>query len=388
MKSANIAIIGAGLGGLTAAALLLRAGHRVRVYEQAPEIAEVGAGISLPPNASKVLTQLGLADALKSFSNLPREGRIINGATGEPIKVMPFGEAMKDRYGDYYYQAHRADLHELLLDTVRREDPDCVCVDHQFSDYREADDGVEIEFENQDRAHADIVIGADGVRSTLRSKLHGAESPRFTGYIVWRAIVPMESLPAIYGEPCSNVWVGPARNFTFYPLRGRSLLNCVMFAGDSDWKEEGWNIPAKVREIREAFAGYHDSVQRIIDVIPESECYKWALYDREPIAQWAKGRAVLMGDAAHPMLPFLGQGASMAIEDASILSDAISAASSVEGAFAEYERIRRDRANWVVLESREAGARFGSETPTPETFSADRAMRADQLYRFEPPALS
>ena len=385
MEHLNIAIVGGGLGGLTAAAFLLKSGHRVRVYEQASALREVGAGISLPPNAAKLIARLGLGEALRKTANIPHMGRLQNGKTGEMIQITPFGDDLHARYGEYYYQLHRADLLSLVRSLIDAVDPACIILNHRLESIEQNRDEVRLDFEGGQSTVADLIVGADGVRSRMRSLLCGPEDPRFTRFIAWRAIVPLDRLPESFAAAQSNVWIGPGRNVTYYPIRGKRLLNCVMFASDSDWTEEGWNLPARIEEIRAAYTGYHATIQTVIDSIPEDSCFQWALYDRDPIADWVAGRVALLGDAAHPMLPFLGQGASMAIEDAALLSGALRVAAAPDEALALYQQHRRDRANWVLLESRAAGERFVSPTPHAATFGKDGAMRANDLFGHEPP---
>lgn len=388
MKPLSIAIVGAGLGGLSLASLLGRAGHHVRVYEQAASIGEVGAGLSIPPNAARIIDEMGLLDQLRSLSNVPERGRIYNGRSGRVIKYAPFGEVVKKHFGEYYYQLHRADMIGILLEGARRIDPDTVMTDHVFERFEETPKGVRLFFENQPDRQADILIGADGIRSRIRSQICGPEAPVFTGYVAWRALIPMDSLPDYYKVPLSNVWIGKGRNITFYPIRGNRLLNCAIFASDQEWASEDWNVPAKVQDIRTAFSGYHQRVQTLIDAIPEDDCFKWGLFGREPTGNWSMGKVVLMGDAAHPMLPFLGQGASMAIEDASALARAISTQPDFDSAARLYLKHREERANWVLMESRAAGERFVSDAPNGNTFGKDGAMKMNKLFGYKTPEMA
>ncbi len=384
----DIAIAGGGIGGLTAALGLLRAGHRVRVYEQSDDPAESGAGLSIAPNAAAVLAALGLREDLLKISSRPEKGIIHDGFSGERLSTTPYGEAVREHFGDYYYQMPRASLYQLLSNAVSELDQDCIATGHRLLSYEQDDDGVSLEFAGQPSSRASALIGADGLRSKTRSCAQGEIPARFTRYIAWRALIPMANLPSSYAQSVSSVWVGQERNFVYYPLNDGALLNCVMFAGNSDWTGESWREKAAVEDIRTAFAGFHQQVQTVIDALPEDGCYKWALFDREPLQVWHHQRVALLGDAAHPMLPFLGQGASMALEDAAELIHGLNQHADVCDALAAYAQQRVERANWVLLESRDAGTRFAARTPTAETFSNDRAMQTGRLFGWRPPPLS
>lgn len=388
MGPTDIAIVGAGLGGLGLANLLVRAGHRVRVYEQAPVISEVGAGLSIPPNAARVVEQMGLLEQLRAASNIPERGRIYNGKTGRVIKFTAFGEKVRHFFGDYYYQLHRADMIDILKTGLEAQDPDAIQTDHVFERFEQTNAGVTLHFKNKPPAESSILIGADGIRSRIRAQICGEEAPFFTGYVAWRALIPSDRLPAYFRQPLSNVWIGKGRNITFYPIRGGALINCAIFASDQEWTEEGWSLPARAEDIKRAFEGYHRRVQELISAISDDQCFKWGLFGREPTKQWAQGNVVLLGDAAHPMLPFLGQGASMAFEDAGVLAATIAAMPDFPSAVQAYLEHREGRANWVLLESRAAGERFVADNPTGNTFGDDGAMKVRELFGYRTPSFA
>ncbi|MFK7955353.1 MAG: FAD-dependent monooxygenase [Lysobacterales bacterium] len=383
----DIAIAGGGIGGLTTALGLLKAGHNVRVFEQSDNPAESGAGLSIAPNAAAVLNALGLRERLLAISDLPERGCVYDGRTGEELSVTPYGEVVREHFGDYYFQTPRASIYRLLADEIRQLDPHCLRTGYRFESFEQTPDNVTLTFSDKPAEQAQVLIGADGLKSNTRACIHGDLPARFTRYIAWRALIPMARLDVSFREPVSRVWIGQERNFVFYPLDGGRLLNCVMFAGDSDWTDEGWRQKASVREIRQAYKGFHDTVQTVIDALPEDGCYKWAMFDREPLADWQSGRVALLGDAAHPMLPFLGQGASMALEDAAEMIHALNQHSDVAEALSAYGEARVERANWVLLESRASGARFASPKPSASLFSNDQAMQTGRLFGWRPPAL-
>lgn len=363
MNHLQIAIAGAGIGGLTAALGLQRAGFRVRVYEQAPRLMQVGAGLSLSPTAAHGLGFLGLADVLREHAYAPEEQFTRHYVDGRLLMVSNRGGSLMSRFGERYYLMHRADLHQGLAAAVRRNDAEAIQLGRPVRGVREDEDGVELDLGDGTVARADALVAADGQRSVVRERLFSPAPPRFTGYVAWRALVPMEQLPWLALEPRSGIFIGPGHMVNVYPVQRGRTLNVVAFAERSAWTEEGWSIPATVEELLAEFHDWTEDVRRILRAIPEGSLFRWGLFDREPLPRWHRGRVVLLGDAAHPVLPFLGHGAVLAIEDGVVLARAFAAAASVDEAFERYEAARRDRASFVFTESRKAVRIFHASDP-------------------------
>jgi salicylate hydroxylase len=359
----DVAIIGGGIGGLTAALALQRAGLCVRVYEQAPQLAEVGAGLSLSPTAVHGLNHLGLRDTLVRDAYAPEDQAVRHFRDGRPLVRINRGRTLLERYGERYYLIHRADLHDALVAAVRANDSAAIHLEHRIKSVEQRGERAYFEFENGTRADAGVLIGADGSRSVVRQHLFGAGDPQFTGYIAWRGLVPMEFVPPGVLNPPSGVFVGPRHLVNRYPVRGGKLLNFVAFAERNAWTEEGWSIRSTVAELLDEFKGWHEDVLTFMRHTPPEQLFKWGLFDREPLTAWTRGHVTLLGDAAHPVLPFLGHGAVLAIEDGVVLARALADSSTVEEALRRYEEARRPRATFVVLQSREAGKQFHHANP-------------------------
>jgi salicylate hydroxylase len=377
MRQLNIALIGAGIAGLTAARALQTHGCRVRVYEQADELGEVGAGLTISPNATHVLNALGLRQTLETIGMRPSRGGVKHWRSGETIVEILRGQEMLDRYGAAYYQVHRADLHAALAALVLAADPEALLLGHKFVEVRECTDGIEARFANGATVTADVLIGADGARSPVRTQVFGASQPRFTGYIAYRGLVATADLPAGLLEPSSCISIGPGHTFTRYLIRGGQTVNYVGLAERDDWREEGWSIRSSVEELLAEFAGWHEGVRAIIRATPPQSIFKWALFDRDPLPAWTRGHVTLIGDAAHPMLPFLGQGAAMGIEDALVLARAFAESDSVDEALQRYEAARRARTTYVMLKSRETARSYHGADP--DNYTAARHISAESL---------
>lgn len=363
MKDMHIAVVGAGIGGLTAALALQRSGFQVTVHEQAPELGEVGAGLSLSPSAAHALRWLGLGPALDAASYLPEDQAVRHYRDGRALQWTNRGRALLEKYGERYYLIHRADLHDALADAVRSNDSQAIRLNRRFTALAQTGSSVNLDFEEGESITVDAVIGADGSRSAVRRALFGADGPKYTGYIAWRGLVPMERVPPQVLDPPSGIFVGPGHLVNRYPVRSGKLLNFVAFAEREAWEEEGWSIRSTVEELTREFEGWHPDVRAFLAAVPPGLLFKWGLFDREPLKGWCRGRVALLGDAAHPILPFLGHGAVLAIEDAIVLGRAFVDSASIEEAFARYEAARIPRASFVVRESRNAVKVFHSHEP-------------------------
>ena len=339
----KVLIAGAGIGGLTAALAALRRGFDVEVYEQAPELREVGAGLQLSANGTRVFYELGVGEALKAHSceAAGKEIRLWN--TGESWKLFDLGKVSIERYGYPYFTVYRPDLLEVLLAAIGR---DRIHLGAKCVGLSQDADRVTLELDGGTTACGDCLIGADGVHSQVRQSLFGGDRPQFTGIVVWRGIVPMEKLPKHMARMVGSNWVGPGAHVVHYPLRAGKVMNFVGALERSDWQVESWSARGTTEELAADFAGWHDDIQALIRNIPAP--YKWALMTRPPMERWSVGRVTLLGDACHSMVPFLAQGAAMAIEDGFVLARALSGSGDVPVALRKYENARRERTRKAV----------------------------------------
>ena len=352
----RVLIAGGGIGGLAAALCLARAGLAAAIFEQSPAFAELGAGLQISPNGSRVLHHLGLAPQLEATASRPTGMAFRRWRSGKVISVSTLGEATVATYGFPYYHIHRGDLLRLLLTAARQEGAIELHPNATVTGFEQNGDGVRVAVTDragETAAHQGIVlIGTDGIHSTVREALFGAQAARFTGNVAWRALVPAERLPSGMARPVGAVWWGPGRHFVHYLVRGGTLVNCVAVVGKAGWEVESWTERGEHGELKADLAGWHEEVQALIDRMDPSALYKWALHDRPPMPRWSKGAVTLLGDACHPMLPFMAQGAVAAIEDAAVLAACLASGADAAGSLARYEELRRPRTARIQAQAR------------------------------------
>ncbi len=402
----TVIVAGAGLGGLCLALCLVRAGIKVTVLEQAERLGEVGAGVQISANGARVLYHLGLADALQAVAFNPERGEIRHWQSGETLSSRPLGRASEERFGFPYFHLHRADFHQVLADTLasarplpqgsadgcrhsprslensdvhrrialgrpsRRvasvpaallaglqpdplaAAPTAVHLANKVTGFEQSDAGVRVTTATGESFTGDVLVGCDGIHSAVRAQLFGPDEPRFTGCIAWRATVPVAALPPGHVRPVSSNWIGRGGHFVHYYVRRGELVNCVGVIERDQWQAESWSSRGDKADFLADFQDWHEDVQILIR---EAEsCFRSGLFDREPMAEWSDGRVTLLGDACHPMLPFMAQGAVMAIEDAYTLAQCLSAdPGNPASALGRYEALRRDRTAMVQRMSRD-----------------------------------
>jgi 2-polyprenyl-6-methoxyphenol hydroxylase-like FAD-dependent oxidoreductase len=376
----HILIAGAGIGGLTAALSLLRAGFDVDVFEQAPRLAEVGAGFQISPNGIRVLYHLGLGKAVEACAWQPEGKAVRLWNTGETWKLFDLGAAAVERYGYPYMMFHRADLHGVLIDAVRREKPDAIHLDARCTGFDQKGATVRLHLANGAHAQGDALIGADGVHSSIRAALFGPDDARYTGCMAWRGVIPADRLAHGLIPQIGTNWIGPGGHLIHYFLRRGELLNVVGIVERADWQVESWSAKGTIDEMAADYAGWHDTVQTLIGLMGTP--FKWGLFGRTPMARWTDGVVSLLGDACHPMLPFLAQGAVMALEDGCVLARCLAAArDDLAQGLGRYEALRLARTARTVEGSAENGWRFHNPILAEPDQAADFVDREWQSAR-------
>ncbi|RKR90385.1 salicylate hydroxylase [Micromonospora pisi] len=365
----RIAVVGAGIAGLTVAAALLRAGIRCEVFEQTRQLRELGAGIQLSPNAVRPLRELGLGENLEAVAVRPAAIEMRRWDSDALIGRTNLGDECEQMYGAPYYCVHRADLHQGLLELLPagtvRLGLRCVGV-------RELPDGVELRFADGTSTTVDAVVGADGIHSVVRQELID-DQPRFSGHTVYRGVAPAQRLPHLAREPKVLIWLGPGQHCVSYPIAGGSLVSFVATSPAGEWRDESWTAQGRVEDLVAGYTGWHDNVWGLLTAA--DSVTRWALHDRDTVERWSSGRITIVGDAAHPMLPFGAQGANQAIEDAVALAACLSTGiRDIPAALAHYERVRRPRIDVVHRTIRE-NARNHHFADGEQQRDRDRNMR-------------
>ncbi len=381
-SSPRILIAGAGIGGLAAALALLQCGIDCDVFEQAPELGDIGAGVQIGANGSRILIELGLREALEPVvceADL-KVVRLWN--TGQIWKLFDLGADSIERFGAPYWFVHRGDLHRALLEAVCKLKPDAVHIATTCTGFAQTDNSVTLSASDGRSYTGDALIGADGVHSAIRRQLTTDTMADFLGIIAWRGLARIEDLPEDLRQPVGTNWIGPGGHVITYPLRGGKILNFVGFGEREDWQVESWTEPGTHDECLADFKGWNETVQTIIHAVDTP--YKWALVGRPPLTRWTDHNVTLLGDAAHPMLPFLAQGAIMALEDAIVLARCLQSHASVHDALAIYQALRLQRTTKVVEGSAANARRFHNPAladPQTAVDYVEREWQPEQIRR-------
>lgn len=384
----DIVIVGAGIGGLTAAACLLKAGHSVRIYEQSSELGEVGAGIQCSANAVKVLDFIGLRPLIEPYVARPLAFEFRTHDSGELLHRIPLGKTHEQQHGAPYFQIHRGDIHKALAQAVNALDPKAIVVGARAVFVTEDSQKATVTFADGSSASADLIVGADGIKSVVRQKVIGNDSPVFTGQVAWRCIVPTKLIPPeLRTEIVSTIWCGPKNHAVTYYLRGGELLNFVGCV-ERDWEEESWTVSRPWEDLDADYSGWHPKVRAVIDHVERDQCYRWALNNRVPSMVWSSARITMLGDAVHSTLPYMAQGAVMAIEDSAVLMRALELDVPLVQGLKLYENHRAPRTARVVRESTEMGELYHiSDAAEMRQAFLDRDIarsRNSWLYPYDP----
>jgi 2-polyprenyl-6-methoxyphenol hydroxylase-like FAD-dependent oxidoreductase len=375
MSPLRVLIIGGGIGGSAAALAMLRAGHKVSVFEQVKAKSEVGAGIQISPNASRLLHRYGLSSRLDEVAVRPQAVEARRWNDGKVLAGEPLGETVEAAFGAPHYHIHRADLLKVITDAIPQESlhegKRCIGI---------VDDGkcVLAKFDDGSSAEGDVLVGADGIHSYVQKHLFGDEAPRFSGNIAFRGLVPRDRVRHLDLKLNTTNWMGPGGHFIHYFVSSGRYLNFVAVSEQSEWRGESWNDRADVGEAISRYSGWNSQIYEILQA--SERIFKWALFDRAPLPKWTKGRVTLLGDACHPMLPYMAQGAAQAIEDGATLARCLAEESvDTEGALERYETIRIPRTSRVQAMARRNATVFHlHDGPEQQERDSKMALRREK----------
>jgi salicylate hydroxylase len=397
MPSRTVIVAGAGIGGLTVALALKRNGFRVIVLEQAERLQETGAGIQLSPNAARLLNELGFGKRLQPHVVVPQAVRVLNAKNGREIVRIPLGDTVAQRYGAPYWIIHRGDLQAVLSAAVAQELDISLKLGMRMEDFVTHPNGVTVSARSGTAAWNEFghaLIAADGLWSMSRERLGFSEPPRFSGRVAWRALVPAAEVPPEFREPLIHLWLGADAHLVHYPVKGGKVINIVVITAD-DWNAEGWSEPASRIDLLPRFTAARWAPQaRALVRLPEA-WLKWALFERRPLMNWTQDAAALLGDAAHPMLPFLAQGGAMAIEDAVVAAQCLARRpDDAAAALRTYAAIRRGRTRRVQRQAARNGQHYHLKGVSAMVRNAAMGVMGgehllrhyDWLYDWRPPA--
>ena len=342
----RIGIIGAGIGGLTLAALLQKRGFEVSVFEQATRFARVGAGIQQSANAIKVLRDIGLEEHLRSIAFCPQTWNNREWNTGAVKYELPLGSTFEEKYGAPYFLLHRGDLHSAILSKVNS---DSVHLQKKLEHYKINNGIVQLTFEDGTTHEVDALIGADGIHSRVREQMLGADKPRFTGRVAYRTTFPASLMNGYSIDDCTKWWGIDRHIVIYYVTPKKDEIYFVTSVPEPEWNNESWSAKGDLGELRNAFNGFHEQVQKVLAACPD--VHKWSLYERDPLPTWRDQQVVLLGDSCHPMVPYMAQGAAMAIEDAAVLTRVLEKQEDIPEAFKQFESLRKERTSTVQLTS-------------------------------------
>lgn len=366
----KVLIAGGGIGGMAAAIALLQRGFDVEVYEQAGELREIGAGIQISPNGNRALDALGVFGRLRDLSITASGKEIRLWNTGQTWKLFDLGDAALRRYGFPYLTVFRPDLLKVLGERVREFKPDAVKLKARAVDVHQDAEGVTLTLEDGSTVRGDVLVGADGVHTSVRAALFGPDRVQYTGMVAWRALIEMDRLPSHLARPVALNWVGPGGHVVHYPVQCGKLMNFVGTLEQQPWAGAPWSAPSTQEECLAAFAGWHEDILTMVRNAPSLT--KWAMCLRPFLDTWTRGRATLLGDACHATTPFLAQGAVASIEDGLVLARCLEKyASDVPKALQQYDAVRRPHAYRMVRGASENTLRFHNPAlASPETAQA------------------